>query len=283
MEKHEALANATHDAAHAAAHHGHHEAHELPNLLAILKEHFPDLPGLDFLLQWQNIFFSALAALLISAVAIRAARRKSLIPDSLRNFVEILMEGIAGFVTGILGEKHAPKHIPFLGTLFFYVLFMNWFGMIPFMKAPTSAWSTTAALGLITVVYVQAVGIREQGFAHYLKHIAGNPSTLVGWLLLPLMFCLNIILEIIAVPFSLSLRLFANISSEDRLLLKFAELNTAFNYMPFVFQIFANCLVILFSVIQAFVFMLLSTVYIALLLPHEHEHPEHDEASAHAH
>lgn len=282
MIEHDAIAGAGHDAHHAAAH-AHHEAHELPNFLAVLKQHFPELPGLDFLIQWQNILFSGLAALLICTVALRAARRESLVPDSLRNFVEILMEAIANFVTGILGEKHAPKHIPFLGTLFFYVLFMNWFGMIPFMKAPTSAWSTTAALGLITVVYVQAVGIREQGFAHYLKHIAGNPTTAVGWILLPLMFCLNIILEIIAVPFSLSLRLFANISSEDRLLLKFAELNTAFNYAPFLFQIFANALVILFSVIQAFVFMLLSTVYIALLLPHEDEHHEHDEASAHAH
>lgn len=191
------------------------------------------------------------------------------------------MEGIANFVTGILGEKHAPKHIPFLGTLFFYILFMNWGGMIPFWKAPTSAWSTTAALGLITIIYVQSTGIREQGFWNYLKHLAGNPQTAISFVLLPLMFSLNIILEILAVPFSLSLRLFANISSEDRLILKFAELNTLFAYKPFIFQLFANILVIVFSVIQAFVFMLLTTVYIALILPHDEQHG-HEEQGAHA-
>ena len=102
---------------------------------------------------------------------------------------------------------------------------------------------------------------------------------------LPLMLPLNIFLEVLAVPFSLSLRLFANISSEDRLLLKFAELNTLFDYKPFVFQLFANILVIVFSVIQAFVFMLLTTVYIALILPHDdqHGHAEQSANAQHAH
>ncbi len=259
----------------------HHEAHELPNLITLLHELFPDAVWSHFLHQWENIFFSFVAASLISFVAIYAARKQSLIPEGVQNFVESLVEAIAGFVNGILGE-HGTRHIPFLGTLFFYILIMNWIGLVPLMKSPTSAWSITLAAGIATMVYVQVTGIREQGVFHYIKHLAGNPQNLFGIILIPLMLSLNIILEIGAVPFSLSLRLFANISSEDRLLFNFAGLGL---HSPFhvgiLFQLFANCLAIIFSIIQAFVFILLSTVYISLVLPHE-EHQGH-EPLAHAH
>lgn len=281
------MADTTHSAVHEAnAHTEHtahetHEAHELPNVITLLHKNFPDSPAVGFLNQYQNNFFSIFAALLLCFICIRAARAKTIVPQGLRNVMEVLMEAIANFVTGILGEKHAPKHIPFLGTLFFYILLMNWGGLLPFWKSPTAAWSITFPLGLITILYVQITGIREQGLWNYLKHLAGNPATAVSFILLPLMLPLNIFLEVLAVPFSLSLRLFANISSEDRLLLKFAELNTFFSYKPFVFQLFANILVIVFSVIQAFVFMLLTTVYIALILPHDEQHG-HEEQGAHA-
>ena len=87
------------------------------------------------------------------------------------------------------------------------------------------------------------------------------------------MLVLNFMLEIIAVPFSLSLRLFANISSEDRLLFKFAELNVLFKGLPFLFQIFVNILALIFSFVQAFVFTLLSTVYLSLIMPHNDHGP----------
>ena len=255
-----------------------HEAHELPNFISVLHELFPDTGWSHFLHKWENVFFSFLAAGIISFFAIQAARRKSIIPEGLQNFVESLVEGISGFVGGILGE-HGEKHTPFLGTLFFYILIMNWIGLIPFMKSPTSAWSITLAVGVVTMVYVQVTGIREQGVFHYMKHLAGNPQNLFGVILIPLMLTLNIILELGAVPFSLSLRLFANVSSEDRLLFNFAGLGV---HSPFhvgiIFQLFGNCLAIIFSVIQAFVFMLLSTVYISLVLPHE-DHREHERES----
>jgi len=190
---------------------------------------------------------------------------------------------VDAFVTGILGEK-GRKHVPFLGTCFLYILLMNWSGLIPFMKSSTASWSTTLALALIVMVYVQAVGVIEQGPVHYLKHMAGNPSNVFGLALIPLMLVINMTIEFIAVPLSLSLRLFANVSSEDKLLFKFAELNVLFKGIPFLFQIFANVLALAFSVVQAFVFMLLSTVYISLVLPHEdHGHEGHEEKIAHAH
>ncbi|HLD49559.1 MAG TPA: F0F1 ATP synthase subunit A [bacterium] len=257
-----------------------HEAHELPNIISVLHELFPDAGWSHFLHQWENVAFSFLASGLVSFFAIRAAGKKNLIPEGLQNFAESLVEGIAGFVSGILGE-HGTRHVPFLGTLFFYILIMNWTGLVPLMKSPTSAWSTTLAAGIATMVYVQATGVREQGIFRYLKHLAGNPQNLFGIILIPLMLTLNIILELGAVPFSLSLRLFANVSSEDRLLFNFAGLGVHSPFhIGFIFQLFGNCLAIAFSVIQAFVFMLLSTVYISLVLPHEEHHePGH---AAHA-
>ncbi|HTL47138.1 MAG TPA: F0F1 ATP synthase subunit A [Verrucomicrobiae bacterium] len=278
-----AIQEAGHHAA-GAAHAVAHEAHELPNFITILHNMYPEAGWVEFLEKWENVIFSLMAVAIISTTAILAARRSKLVPDSLQNFWEAVVEGINGFACGILGPE-GPKHVPFLGTIFLYILLMNWSGLIPLFKAPTSAWSTTLAVGISTMVYVQITGIREQGLANYIKHLAGNPQNIFGIILIPLMFVLNIILELAAVPFSLSLRLFANISSEDRLLFKFAELNVMFKYLPFFFQLFANVLSIIFSMVQAFVFMLLSTVYISLVLPHEeHGHDEHEgQAASHAH
>ncbi|MBI3313665.1 MAG: F0F1 ATP synthase subunit A [Candidatus Omnitrophica bacterium] len=271
---------------HAAAHTAPHEVHELPNFITLLNQYFPDAPWAHFLHQWENIIFSALAATLVVSVGLIAASKNHLIPEGVRNFAEAVVEGVEGFVTGILGER-GKEHVPFLGTIFLYILIMNWTGLIPLMKSPTSGWSITIAVALATTVYVQFTGICKQGPVHYLKHMAGNPSNIFGIVLIPLMLVINMTVEFLAVPLSLSLRLFANVSSEDRLLFKFAELNILFKGLPFLFQLFANILAIAFSVVQAFVFMLLSTVYISLILPHEDHHEEHTHAPekhlAHAH
>lgn len=277
MQHHEA-------AAHQAAGHAEHAAHELPNIITLLNEKFGHSAWAHFLHQWENITFSLLIAGIISFVFLAAARKKSIIPEGIQNFCEALVEAIDAFASGILGP-HGTKHVPFLGTIFIYILLMNWAGLVPLMKSPTSVWSITLAIALVTMVYVQATGIKEQGLGHYLKHLAGNPSNVFGYVLIPLMLVLNIILEVGAVPFSLSLRLFANVSSEDRLLFNFAQLTVGSPFfVGILFQLFANILAIVFSIVQAFVFMLLSTVYLSLILPHEdHGHDEHAGEPVHAH
>jgi F-type H+-transporting ATPase subunit a len=279
------VASDTHGAAEAAhhaaegAHGAEHAAHELPNWVTILNSHFPDNPVVGFLHQWENVVFSMTAALLIAVVFVAAARKKDTVPKGIQNFCEAVVEFLETFVMNILGER-GRKHVPYLGTIFLYILLMNWSGLVPTMKSPTAAWSTTLALALTTMVYVQLTGVREQGLKHYCLHLMGNPKGFLGLMLIPLTLVLNLILEFGAVPFSLSLRLFANISSEDRLLLNFAELALSTKFIAFPFQIFANCLAIIFSLVQAFVFMLLSTVYIALVMPHD-DH-EHEGEAAHA-
>ena len=261
--------------------HGHHEPHELPNIISVLNDHL-DSGLTHFLHQWETVIFSLVAAGLICFLFFRGTRSKDKVPSGAQNFCEAIVEGIEAFVCGILGPKHGPKHVPFLGTIFLYILLMNWSGLIPLGKSPTAVWSITLAIALVTMGYVQFTGIKEQGLGHYLAHLAGSRDNVFGYVLIPLMLTLNIILEVGAVPFSLSLRLFANISSEDRLLFKFAQLNVENNMLPFFFQIFANVLATVFSLVQAFVFMLLSTVYISLILPHDdHGHDnEHGETAA---
>ena len=266
---------------------------ELPNILTVLEHLFPKSRVIHFLAHWENLVFSFLILGLISYTALRAAQKKSFLPRGIQNLWEIFVEFITSFVTGILGPK-GLEHVPYLGTLFIYILLQNWLGMIPFMKSPTSAWSTTIALALITTVYVQYVGIREQGFAHYLKHLSGNPVGILGLVLVPLMLIINVSIEFMAVPLSLSLRLFANVSSEDKLIYKFAELNVmCYGLSPWLkivagalgmlFQLFANLLVIVFSLVQAFVFLLLSTVYISLIMPHGDDHKAHEKISGSHH
>jgi F-type H+-transporting ATPase subunit a len=247
-----------------------HAAEELPNLITVLEHLFPKSHLMHFLDHWENIVFSFLVLGFITIRSIQAARKKEFLPQGLQNRWELIFEGLSGFVTGILGPQ-GLEHVPFLGTVFLYILLQNWLGMIPLMKSPTSAWSTTIAMALLTTVYIHWVGIRAHGFLNYLKHLAGNPVGILGLALVPLMLIINLSIEFLAVPLSLSLRLFANVSSEDKLIYKFAELNVMYHYLPFFFQIFANVLVLIFSLVQAFVFLLLSTVYISLILPHEHE------------
>jgi F-type H+-transporting ATPase subunit a len=140
-----------------------------------LSENFPDSAFVGFLHQWENVIFSSIAAFLIGFLFLRAASRKSVVPHGIQNFCEAVVEGLDHFVCGILG-KRGTRHVPFLGTVFLYILLMNWSGVVPLMKSPTAAWSTTLAVALCTMIYVQMTGIREQGLGHYLKHMAGNPQ-----------------------------------------------------------------------------------------------------------
>ena len=277
----EAVAAVAQESAHGA---GNHQAHELPNLITVLHSKFPHATWADFLHQWENVLFSVAIGILIAFIFNKASRERSMIPKpGIANFIETIVEAFEDFVVGIMGER-GRFHVPFIGTLFIYILLMNWSGLIPFLKSPTSSWNTTIALAVISVIYVHASGIRALGFGHYLHHLAGSPQGILPWLIgAVLIFPLNVVLELGAVPFSLSLRLFANISSEDSLLYNFAQLNASSHFIPILLQVFANCLALLFSMIQAFVFTLLTTVYISMLMPHEEHHHEAEGEGNHTH
>jgi len=245
---------------------------ELPNIITLIYDRFGSLPLAQFLHHWENVFFSCLIAILLGIVCFFASRKPKLVPGGLQNFLEMVVEGISNFVCGILGER-GKDYVPFLGTLFIYILCMNLFGLVPGMKSPSSSINTTAGLAITVFLYVQYTGIRKLGIIGYIDHFAGNPRDLVGILLVPLMFPLHIITEL-AKPLSLSLRLFGNVLGEDILIAVFVGLGISMVgflklplgvpvHFPFIF------LAMLTGTIQALVFSVLSTIYFLMMFPHE--------------
>ncbi len=258
---------------------------KFPNVITVLHRAFPNAGWTRFLHQYEVIVFSLLVAFLLGLVARLAMRHPQIVPRGLQNLVETLVERVTEFITGILGEKHAPRFVPFLGTLFVYIWAMNLFGLIPFMDSPTSSLNVTVALALVVFVYAQYIGLRSLGLVGYVDHLMGNPRSLVGWLLVPLMLPIHVMGEL-AKPISLSCRLFGNIFGEDMLLVAFATLGVmvlSFTHLPIglPLQLPFLLLALLTSTLQALVFTVLSTIYFLLMLPHD-DHAAEGEA-AHAH
>jgi F-type H+-transporting ATPase subunit a len=205
-----------------------------------------------------------------------AARNPKMIPGRLQNVVEMVVETLSNFIVGVLGPE-GKRFIPFLGTLFIYILAMNLSGVIPLGKSPTSSPNTTVALALCVFFYVHFIGLTRNGPVGYLKHLAGNPKSAVEWAFVPLMLPIHVIGEI-ARPVSLSLRLFGNVTGEDVLLFAFCSLGVTTlaavgSPVGIPFQVPFILLAFMTSFIQALVFTLLSTIYILLWLPH-HETAE---------
>ncbi|HEX9917102.1 MAG TPA: F0F1 ATP synthase subunit A [candidate division Zixibacteria bacterium] len=246
---------------------------ELPNIVQIVSSLLHNSGIAHFLEYYQNLFFSIIVIIFLGILFAKASGKAKLVPGKLQNFLEIPIEWLHDLVIGVLG-KRGEKYLPFVGTIFIYILGMNLLGLVPTMKSPTSSLNTTLALALTVFIYVQYTGIRNLGLLGYLDHLAGEPRGAVGFAMIPLMLPLHIMGELVR-PVSLSLRLFGNILGEDSLIGALASLGVvalSFLHFPYVgipFQLPFVILAILFSTIQALVFTLLSTIYISLMLPHE--------------
>lgn len=259
------------DAGHGDAGHG--DDHSGP-------PHLPSLVGMafgseGFAHHWINVIYAFLIALFFIFVCTRVYAKRQMIPGPLQNLLEILVEGMYNFIYTILG-KDTRKYIPYLGTLFFYILAMNLMGIIPFGHSPSTSLNITASLAIMTFLYAQWTGISRLGFVGYLDHLAGQPRDAVSWGLVVLMFPMHLIGEL-AKPLSLALRLFGNITGEDVLVAAFVGLGVAALAVfgsPIGLPLHAPFILlgILLSTIQALVFTLLSTIYILMMLPHEEGH-----------
>lgn len=182
---------------------------------------------------------------------------------------ELAVQGFVNFVEGIMGPGN-ERFVPLIGTLFLFILTMNLFGLVPGFISPTASLNTTIALAVTVFFVVQIAGIQAHGFKHYFMHFVGDP-----WQLGIIMFPLHIIGEL-AKPLSLSLRLAGNVFAEDAVIAIVAALSP-FLYLIvkaewakdiplFPMQIVILPLMLLFGVIQAFVFAMLSAIYISLMV-----------------
>ncbi len=248
---------------------GHDGPPHLPNLVGLITG------GHGWAYEWVNVIFAFAIAIFFIIIATRVYAKRQMIPGPFQNAIEMLVEGMYNFLYTILG-KEARRYTPYLGTLFFYILLMNFMGIIPFGHSPSTSINITASLAICTFCYAQYTGVRRLGVVGYADHLAGQPRDVISWVLVPIMLPMHIIGEL-AKPLSLALRLFGNITGEDVLVAAFVGLGVAalaFTGSPIglPFNVPFILLGLLLSTIQALVFTLLSTIYILMMLPHEEGH-----------
>ena len=203
-----------------------------------------DITG-EVLLMWAI----CLVLVVVSAVATRRLRER---PGRLQNVLETGIEYLDGFFTGLLGKRAARKFFYFLGSLFIFIIFSNYSGLIPgvgltpYFKAPTSSLSVTVGLGLLAFVFLQLASLRARGGRGYLKRFI----TPVAFML-PLL-----VLDEFIKPASLALRLFGNIFGEETVT------EELYNLLPIGAPALMMALSLLFCAIQAVVFTMLVSIYL---------------------
>ena len=212
----------------------------------------------------QHTFTALLVTCLLIVAALQAKRSlsgaaDSVVPDeglSLRNVVELLVEFLVGVVDSIIGKK-GRKFISLFGSFFFFILSANLMGLLPGFAPPTSNLNTTLGLGIVSFCAYNFLGVRAHG-AGYIKHFMGPVLFLA-----PLFIILEGVSHLVR-PVSLGLRLFGNMFGDHLAVEIFTDLTKI--GVPVVFYFLGT----LVSLIQAFVFTLLSIIYVAMAVSHDH-------------
>ncbi len=241
-----------------------------------------------------HTFFAVVAGLLLIWFGIKARGALAKASDPVvpaaelgsRNIAELIVQLIVSQSDAIIG-KAGRKYVPFYGTFFFFILLSNLMGLLPGFAPPTGNLNTTIGLALVSFIGYNVIGVREQGVA-YFKHFVGPMTSLPGstiiskLAILPVLLLSVVFFFILEVfshgfrPVSLSLRLFGNMMGDHEVIGAFTSLTKL--VVPVAFYLMGT----LVSLIQAFVFTLLSMIYVALAVSHGHnEEHKHDAEQAH--
>lgn len=189
--------------------------------------------------------------------------------------LQIILEDGIGAVRGLLDEWIGPKghqFLPLVATLGLFILLGNYMGLIPGLMSPTSSINVTLGCAITTWVYYHYQGIRAQGIIGYVKHFWAPPGApfMLGFLMFPI--------EIISHTsrlLSLSLRLFGNIFGEELVIL------VLFSIVPFLVPLPMMFLGLITGLLQAFIFMLLTIIYLQGAVAVEHHEDEHGHDAPH--
>jgi len=211
----------------------------------------------DFAHHYPHVVYSWFIILMYVVLAKVFVRTLEMIPSGGQNVFEVVIKGIEDFQVSIMGEEGRP-FFPLIATLGLYILACNWMGLIPGMFAPTSNINTPLSCALVVFVVTHAIGIKMHG-VHYIRHFTG-----AVWWLAPLMLPIEIIGHLSRV-LSLTFRLFGNIMGEDLVLaILFLLAGKYFAPVPMMF------LGLFTSAVQAFIFSLLTMMYIAGAMEEAH-------------
>lgn len=202
--------------------------------------------NLDVLVMTGVVFFIALT------FGFFASRKKRPLPGRLQILGELVLLQFYGLTEEALGRKHAQTYAPLICALFIFLLTSNWLGMLPHLEEPTRDLNTPLSLGLLGFVIAHYAGVREKGFKRYIKAYF-EPV----FFLMPL----NVIGELAKI-ISISFRLFGNIMGGAIIILVVSYLTFSILLPPFL-NIFFGLFI---GTIQAFVFTMLTVVYISVQL-----------------
>jgi len=240
--------------AHISLHHA--PVVQLPNFLAFLGVPGPFLPA--------HVTFTWLVMALLVAGSYLGTRALRAVPGPAQNVAEVVIEGFTGFLEQMIGPQ-GRQYLPLIGTAGLFILVANLLANIPGLQpAPTANWNTTVALALTVFLSYNYFGIRRHGLRNYLRHFMGPIP-----LLAPLMFPIELIGHL-ARPVSLSIRLFGNIFGEESVIV--ILLSLSWLVMPYLIWLGVMLPLSLFTAaVQTFVFVMLSTVYIAGAVEEGHE------------
>ncbi len=237
--------------------------------------HLPQLPlifGIDISPTKFVVFMWLVAIILIVLLAyVSKQYKKSLVPKGITNFFEIIIVFVRDEIVVPTIGKGYEKFLPYLMSIFFFILFSNMFGLIPYSVTVTSNIAVTAALAGLTFFATQLGGIKSYGFFGYFARLVphGMPKPI-----LPLMIVVEI-LGLFTKPFALCIRLFANMIAGHVVILSLLGLifilHTAFVApVSIAFAIFIYLLEILVALIQAYIFTMLSSLFIGMAVHIEH-------------
>ena len=238
---------------------------------------------------WYTIMFVIACILTVIIVRLLKGKLSEDDPTSGQMTLEAGYLAIKDMITSIIGE-HGYRHLPVVATFGVLILVSNLMGQFPLFMSPTASVNVTFALGIASFVYYNYVGISENGFLGHIAHFAGPRLPLAMALIItPLIFVIELISNSIR-PFTLGVRLFANMFSDEQVFVQITNLFPPFT--QFLVPLALTLLGVFVAFVQAFVFTLLSMIYISEVshAPHgEHDHDGHSdepipgEAAAAAH
>ena len=212
----------------------------------------------------ENVMAAGLVAGLLLAFAAfvhprLAATEEAIAPEegvTARNLAEVFVESISGLTEGAIGHGY-ERYVSLLAAFFAFILVSNLIGLVPGFAPPTSDFNITLALGFVSFVAYHAAGMREHGLG-YLRQFLGSVVFLY-----PLMLVVELFTHLFR-PVSLAIRLFANMTADHEVVTIFTGLTHA--VIPVAFYVLGAFV----AVVQAFIFTMLSAIYIALAVSHEH-------------
>lgn len=251
-------------------------------------EHPPifSLPGVP-----DYVTYTWLVMVILVVVGWAATRRAALVPSGVQNFMEVVLEQFNGMIDDVIGHD-GRRYLPLIATLGLFILVGNLMSLVPGLDRPTANLNTTAACALVVFFAYHTIGVKNQGLKSYARHFMGP----VVWLA-PLMVPIEIISHL-ARPLSLSLRLFGNMTGGHILLAIIfflmgldgligwalsgspggAVVGGVGGLIMIAFTVaFLYPLKILVSFLQAFIFVMLTMLYIAGALEHADGHEGHAE------